>query len=173
MKRHLFAIMVVAMFSIIGSKAQAQSYIVVDSEKIFKAIASYNTAVSELDDKSKAYQQEIDDEFDKLEKQYNAYQSQKANYSASQRSAAERSIISKEEEITKRQEEIFGEDGIIEKLREEKLKPIQDKVFKVIDAYAAANGYDLVIDIASNPIVLYYAPKADKTQEIIKIVNNN
>ncbi len=173
MKKHLLAAMVVALFSIVGSKAYAQNYAVVDSEKIFKSIAGYNSAVSELESKSKAYQKQIDEAFDELEKEYNNYQSMKASYSASQRSAAERKIISREEEITKFQEQIFGEDGTIEKLREEKLKPIQDKVFKIIDEYAANNGWDLVIDIASNPTVLYYAPKADKTQEIIKIVNNN
>ncbi|MBR2452143.1 MAG: OmpH family outer membrane protein [Rikenellaceae bacterium] len=173
MKKNLFAAFVVAILSICASNAYAQNYAVVDSEKIFKSIESYNTAVKELESQSKNYQQQIDQAFDELEKEYNTYQSVKASYSASQRSAAERKIISREEEITKFQEQVFGENGTIEKMRDEKLKPIQDKVFKIIDEYAAAKGLGLIIDIASNPIVLYYAPSADKTQEIIKIVNNN
>ncbi len=172
MKKYLLAA-IVAIMSLGASNLQAQNYAVVDSEKIFKSIASYNTAVQELENQSEAYQKQIDEAFDQLEREYNNYQSVKSTYSASQRSAAENRIISREEEITKFQEKIFGEDGTIARMREEKLKPIQDRVFKAIDEYAIRYGIGLVIDIASNPTVLYYSPAADKTNEIIKIVNNN
>ena len=32
---------------------------------------------------------------------------------------------------------------------------------------AKANGFDLVLDIASNPTILYYTPSADRTEQII------
>ena len=172
MKKYLLAICVAAM-SLCAGKAQAQNYIVVDSEKIFKSIESYNAAVKELDSQAEAYQKQIDEAFDQLEQEYNAYQASKSAYSATQRQSAERKILNREQEITKFQEQVFGDEGTMMKLREEKLKPIQDRVFKLIDEYAVKNGYGLVLDIASNPTVLYYAPATDKTQEIIKIVNNN
>ena len=172
MKKYLLATLFAVAFALCGAKVQAQNYIVVDSEKIFKSIESYNTAVKELESQSKAYQKQIDDAFNQLEQEYNAYQSAKASYSATQRQNAERKILNREQEITKFQEQVFGDEGTMMKLREEKLKPIQDRVFKIIDEYAASKGLGLVLDIASNPTVLYYAPATDKTQEIIKIVNN-
>lgn len=150
----------------------AQNYIVVNSEKVFKSLDTYNTAVKSIEDATTKYQKEIDDAFNQLETDYNTYQSSKATYSTSQRQNAEQKIINRESEITKYQESIFGEDGVIAKQREQTIKPIQESVFKVIDTYAAEKGYTLVLDIASNPTVLYYAPSSDKTDEIIKLVNN-
>ena len=158
---------------LIGAAAMAQNYIVVNSEKVFKSIAAYNTAIEELDNLAKNYQQWVDAKFEEVEKLYNSYQQQKASLSASTRTTIEQQILQKEEEAQKYQQEVFGDEGTMMKLREEKLKPIQDRVFKLIDEYAVKNGYGLVLDIASNPTVLYYAPATDKTQEIIKIVNNN
>ena len=56
------------------------------------------------------------------------------------------------------------------KKRVELIQPIQQKVFKAIEQYAQAKGYDMIIDIAQNATMLYYSPKADKTEDIILLV---
>lgn len=173
MRKYLLTTILMTVMVLCGGVAKAQNYVVVDSEKIFKSIESYNTAVKEIESRGEAYQKQIDEAFDQLEQEYNTYQNAKAGYTATQRQNAERKILNREQEITKFQEQVFGDEGTLMKLREEKLKPIQDRVFKVIDEYAVKNGYGLVLDVASNPTVLYYSPAMDKTQEIIKIVNNN
>jgi outer membrane protein len=159
-----------AMVALSVASASAQKVMVVDSEKIFKSIEAYNSAITQADALAKQYQKQIDDAFNALETEFNNYQSQKASMSAYNRQQTEQHIIDRENEITKFQEEVFGEDGTVLKKRIELIKPIQDKVFAAINSYAQSNGYDMVIDKASNASLLYIAPGADHTDAIIAIV---
>ena len=52
--------------------------------------------------------------------------------------------------------------------RLELIQPIQKRVFAAIEAYAGQAGADLVLDSASNPTLLYNAPKLDQTEGVIK-----
>ena len=101
---------------------------------------------------------------------YNTYQEGRAYMSDAQRQASENEIIAAEQRITQFEEDIFGQEGEMIKKRIETLKPIQDKVFDVINKYAEENNFDLVLDIASNPTILYYVPSKDKTQQIINLL---
>ncbi len=150
--------------------ALAQNYMVVDSEKIFKSIAAYNTAQSTLEADAERYQKQVDDAFNQLEDTFNNYQSRKASMSAVERQQTEQWIVDRENEITKFQQETFGEEGTIMKRRVELIKPIQDRVFAAIEKYAAERGYDIVLDVASNPTILYYKPAVNHTDALIAIV---
>lgn len=150
--------------------ATAQNYAVVDSEKIFKSIDAYNQALEQLDELAEKYQAEVDAKFEKVENLYNAYMQRKATLSQSAQKANEDNIIKLEEEATKFQESIFGTDGELMKKRLELIQPIQKKVFTAIEEYAKQKGYDMIIDVAQNATMLYYAPKADKTTELIAIL---
>jgi outer membrane protein len=168
MKRTILVL--AAMLAMSATAAVAQNVMVVDSEKIFKSVAAYNTAIAEADAMAQQYQKQVDDAFDELETRFNLYQSQKASMTAYARQQTEQQIIDREDEITKFQEEAFGEGGTVLKKRVELIKPIQDKVFAAIDSYAKNNGYDMVIDKASNATLLYISPAADHTDAIIAIV---
>ena len=145
-----------------GWCAYAQNYMIVDSEKIFKSIDAYNTAIKDLDKMAEDYQKQVDDKFAEIETLYNNYQQQKASLSATTRQVLEDTILSKEKDATALQESLFGKDGTLMKKRLELIQPIQKKVFDAINAYAQSHGYDLVLDSASNPTLLYNAPKLDR-----------
>lgn len=162
-------IMLFAM-ALTGFAANAQNYVVVNTETIFRALDEYNRANTTLDNLAQQYQKEIDDAFAEVERLYNSYMAQKPYLSEAARAANEKSILDREAQILERQEQIFGPEGELMQKRVDMIKPIQDKVFAAIDRYAQANGHTLVVDLANNPSILYYAPSADKTQEIIKLV---
>lgn len=145
----------------------AQKYMVVDSQKIFQSLPDYKAAIAEIDTLSARYQRNIDAAYQQVEQMYNEYQSQKASMSESTRESRQDVIIDNEKKINKYQEETFGQNGTLMQKRIEIIKPIQDRVFGIVNKYAEANGFDLVIDIASNPTILYYTPSADKTEQII------
>lgn len=165
MKRLLFAFFAVMLTA---GVATAQSYMVVDSEKVFKSIAAYNEALSEIETLSAAYQKQVDDKFAVVEALYNNYMAQRASLSQSARQARENEILSKESEATKFQESLFGTDGELMKKRMELIQPIQKRVFETLESFAKQYGYDLIIDIAANPTVLYYSTKVDFTDRIIE-----
>jgi len=155
---------------LVSGAAAAQNYMVVDSEKIFRSIDAYTKALAEVEAETQRYQQQVDDAFNQLETSYNNYQQRKASMSAAARAAEEQRIVAREEEIGKFQSAAFGEEGTIMKRRMELIKPIQDRVFAAIESYAAGRGYDVVLDIASNPTILYHKPSVNHTDAIIAIV---
>ncbi len=148
--------------------ASAQKYCVIDSEKVFKSLDEYNKAMSQLDELGKAYQTQVDNKYKSVESLYNNYMAQKASLSAATRTSIEQQILQKEEEAQKYQQEIFGEDGTLMKKRVELIKPIQTKVFAAIEKYAKENGYDLVLDKASNVSLLYLNEAIDHTAQVIE-----
>ena len=106
-----------------------------------------------------------------METLYNNYVNyQRAYLSESARTARENEILSKEEEATKLQESLFGQEGELMKKRVELIKPIQERVFAAIESYAKANGIDLVVDRAANPTLLFQSDKIDRTQAIIDLL---
>ena len=148
--------------------ASAQKYCIIDSEKVFKSLDEYNNAMKQLDELGKAYQTQVDNKYKSVESLYNNYMAQKAQLSSTARASIEQQILQKEEEAQKYQQELFGEEGTLMKRRVELIKPIQTKVFAAIEAYAKANGFELVLDKASNASILYFGSAVDHPEAIIK-----
>ena len=163
--RRIIVALVSMMLSVVG--VSAQNYMVVDSEKIFKSLSTYNNALEQIEQLSTQYQAKVDAKFQEVERLYNSYMQQRAALSEATRQQREQQILQKEQEATEYQESIFGTDGELMKKRMELIQPIQQRVFSTIERYASQYGYDLVIDISANPTVLYYSSKVDYTQQII------
>ncbi|MBR4029574.1 MAG: OmpH family outer membrane protein [Alistipes sp.] len=164
MRRFIFAVM--AMVLSLGV-ASAQNYMVVDSEKVFKSLPEYNNALEQIESLSQSYQSAVDAKFKEVEDFYNSYMQRRASLSATSRQQAEQMILDMEAKATEYQESLFGTDGELMKKRMELIQPIQQRVFDAIERFSMQNGYDLVIDIAANPTVLYYSDRVNFTQRII------
>ena len=150
--------------------ASAQNYAVVNSEKIFKSIESYNEAIAELDKLANDYQKQVDEKFAQVENLYNAYMERRDQLDAASQQANEEKILKMEQEATELQESIFGTDGELMKKRLEMIQPIQKMVFDAIESYAKQKGYDMIIDVSQNATMLYYSAKADQTNAIITLL---
>ena len=148
--------------------ASAQNYAVVNSEKIFKSIAKYNEAITELDKLANDYQTKVDAKFEEVEKLYNTYMQRRSQLSAASQAANEENILKLEQEATEYQESIFGTEGTLMQKRLELIQPIQKEVFAAIEKYAKQKGYDMIIDISQNATMLYYSERVDHTDEIIE-----
>ena len=166
--KKLLIIAALAVFAAAGT-ASAQNYMVVNTETIFKSMTAYNQA-EEMDAAAQQYQQNIDNAYAELEDMYETYMSQKASLSQSARQQREETILNNEKKIAEYQASIFGEDGKMTRMQAEKLEPYQKKVMETISKYASDHGYSLVLDISTNPLVVYYNPAVDKTQDIISLL---
>ena len=163
-------IIVLAAVIISIGAASAQKYIVVDSEKIFRSLSDYNTALTTLDNLAKEYQAKVDKAYAEVESLYNTYMAQKANLSATARNTKEQEILAKERAAAEFQESVFGNDGVIMKKRIELIQPIQKRVFTAIENYAKSGGYDMVVDSAANAAMLYHSEAVNHTQNIIELL---
>jgi outer membrane protein len=160
-------LILIAAFILTAGTLAAQNYIIVNSEKVFKSVAAYNKAISDLDELAKQYQEQVDAKFAEVEALYNAYMNQKASLSATTRQTRENAILAREKEAQTFQESLFGNDGALMKKR---IEPIQKKVFAAIEAYAKQAGADVVLDSANNPTLLYTNPSVERTQQLIDML---
>jgi len=163
-------LILIAAFVLSAGTLAAQNYIIVNSEKVFKSIDAYNTALSTLDKLAEQYQDMVDAKFAEVETLYNNYMNQKASLTAATRQTRENDILAKEKAAQEYQETLFGNDGTLMKKRVEMIEPIQKKVFAAIEAYAKQAGADVVLDSANNPTLLYTNPSVERTQQLIDIL---
>lgn len=163
-------LILIAAFVLSAGTLAAQNYIIVNSEKVFKSIDAYNTALSTLDKLAEQYQDMVDAKFAEVETLYNNYMDQKASLTAATRQTRENDILAKEKAAQEYQETLFGNDGTLMKKRVEMIEPIQKKVFSAIEAYAKQVGADVVLDSANNPTLLYSNPSVDRTQQVIDVL---
>ena len=160
-------LILIAAFVLSAGTLAAQNYIIVNSEKVFKSIDAYNTALSTLDKLAEQYQDLVDAKFAEVETLYNNYMNQKASLTAATRQARENDILAKEKAAQEYQETLFGNDGTLMKKR---IEMIQKQVFSAIEAYAKQVGADVVLDSANNPTLLYSNPSVDRTQQVIDVL---
>lgn len=163
-------LILIAVFVLTTGTLAAQNYIIVNSEKVFKSIDAYNTALSTLDKLAEQYQDMVDAKFAEVETLYNNYMNQKASLTAATRQTRENDILAKEKATQEYQETLFGNDGTLMKKRIEMIEPIQKQVFSAIEAYAKQVGADVVLDSANNPTLLYSNPSVDRTQQVIDVL---
>ena len=163
-------LILIAVFVLTTGTLAAQNYIIVNSEKVFKSIDAYNTALSTLDKLAEQYQDMVDAKFAEVETLYNNYMNQKASLTAATRQTRENDILAKEKAAQEYQETLFGNDGTLMKKRIEMIEPIQKQVFSAIEAYAKQVGADVVLDSANNPTLLYSNPSEDRTQQVIDVL---
>lgn len=163
-------LILIAVFVLTAGTLAAQNYIIVNSEKVFKSIDAYNTALSTLDKLAEQYQDMVDAKFAEVETLYNNYMNQKASLTAATRQTRENDILAKEKAAQEYQETLFGNDGTLMKKRVEMIEPIQKQVFSAIEAYAKQVGADVVLDSANNPTLLYSNPSVDRTQQVIDVL---
>lgn len=160
-------LILIATFVLAAGTLSAQNSIIVNSEKVFKSVAAYTSALTTLDNLSDQYQKQVDAKFAEVETMYNNYMNQKAALSSASRQSREDAILAKEKEAQEYQESLFGNDGQLMKKRVEMIEPIQKKVFAAIEAYAQRAGADLVLDSSNNASLLYSNSKLDHTQRVI------
>ena len=163
-------LILIAVFVLTTGTLAAQNYIIVNSEKVFKSIDAYNTALSTLDKLAEQYQDMVDAKFAEVETLYNNYMNQKASLTAATRQTRENDILAKEKAAQEYQETLFGNAGTLMKKRIEMIEPFQKQVFSAIEAYAKQVGADVVLDSANNPTLLYSNPSVDRTQQVIDVL---
>ncbi len=163
-------ILMTTAFLCLSVAAFAQKTAFINSETVFRSLPEYNSAIEELDRYAQQQQSAIDDEFARIAETYERYQYQRANLSENARRQVEENILSMEQMATEKQAGIFGPEGELMKRRVSLLKPIQDRVFELIDTLARQRGCDVILDISNNPSVLYFNQENDLTDEVVRLL---
>jgi outer membrane protein len=140
-----------------GLSTFAQKFAYVDTEYILSHIPEYKSALSQLDNLSKQWQQQVDANFTEIDKMYQAYQADQVLLTADMRKRRENDIIEKEKQAKEFQRQKFGPDGELFQTRSRLLQPIQAKVSDVIAQTAKSKILDFVFDKSSEATMMIYS----------------
>ncbi len=146
---------------------QAQRIACVDVNKVLENIQEYKAAQTDLDNLATKWRQEIAQEYDVIKGMYNKYQAEQVLLSDEARRQREEEIMNKEKEVRDLQKEKFGPEGALFKKRQELVRPIQDKVYAAIEAYAQERSFDFIFDKGGSAGLIFSSPAQDKTSDIL------
>ena len=152
--------------------AQQQKYAYVDTQYILDNIPEFQDAQDELDEYSKKWQKEIEDNYGKVSEMYQKYQAEAVLLPEDIKSKREEEIIDKEKEVKELQQQYFGKEGDLFKKRQELIQPIQEKVYNAIETIASTSNYSFVFDKAGGMTLLYGNPKYDISDDVLDEVGN-
>jgi outer membrane protein len=170
MKKILCSLLIVAASA---TAAVAQRYCVIDSKYILEKLVDYKDAQTRLDQQSKTWQTEIDNQMAEVDRMYKSYQAERAMLGDDVRKKREDEIVAREKAVKDLQKKRFGYEGDLFKRRQELIKPIQDRVYTAVQKMAAAKSYDIVLDKAGGVTLFYANPTLDKSDEVLKQLGVN
>ena len=79
-------------------------------------------------------------------------------------------IKAKEQEIRELQQQRFGAGGDLDKKRAELLKPVQDRVYNMIERVAQEKNYAFVFDKSASATLLFASKKYDVSDEVLELL---
>src|SRR6201991_4705667 len=161
----------VACLLVIVLAASAQQYAVVDTKYILEKMPEYKDAQKKLDQTSMQWQKEIDDKQAALDKMYKDFDAEQVMLSDTLKKKREDQLFNKEKEVRDLQRKRFGFEGDLFKLRQDLVKPVQDKVYNAIQQLAVNRMYDFILDKSEGITVIFADPKLDKSEDVLKILN--
>lgn len=165
MKKHLF---IACSFLLVGLAVQAQRYAIIDTKYILDRLPEYKTAQKQLDDVASGWQKEIDAMQQDLDRMYKDFDAEQVMLTADLRKKREDQILTKEKAVRNMQRQRFGFEGDLFKKRQDLIKPIQDRVYNVVQKLAVQRGYDFILDKSEGITVIFADPKLEKSDDILR-----
>ena len=146
----------------------SQRFAYVDSDYILNNIPDYLAAQEQLDKLATEWQKEIEARYEEVEALYRSYQNDRILMSEDMRKKRENEIVNMEAAAAELQRKYFGPEGELFQNQEELIRPIQDRIYKVIESMANDGNYAVIFDTANSPTMLYTNPRNDLSDDVLK-----
>jgi outer membrane protein len=166
MKRTI-AIVFTACLAFLGTASAQQKIGHINSMEILQGMAEFKTMNADLEKQKASFQKALEGmyaDYDKKQKDLQALSNDK--------STPDPIIESKIQELQDLQKRIQDFEGKVnddlQKLQQEKLKPINDKYLKAVKEVAVAQGYAYVLDVVSGAVAYFPEGTDDVTDAVMK-----
>lgn len=146
----------------------SQRFAYVDSDYILNNIPEYLAAQEQLDKLAEEWQKIIEARYEEVEALYNNWQQERVLMSDEMRRKREEEIVQKEAEAAELQTRYFGPEGELYQNQEELIRPIQDRVYKVVEEMANDGNFAVIFDTANSPTMLYTNPRNDLSDDVLE-----
>jgi outer membrane protein len=162
MKKVLMAVLVLTFYT---GFAQRIAYL--EIEKIINQMPEYTRANELIETQVIQWEDEVESKFEAVENLYQEYVKNEMMFSTDVKSQKQEEIFQAEREAKEFRELKFGKDGELTKLKEEKIKPLQDKIFNASEKVALANNYEYVFDRSAESNWIYVKPEHNITEKVM------
>ncbi len=152
--------------------AIAQKFAFIDTDYILNQMPEYQKAQKDLDDLAEKWQKEIEAKYKEIETKYKAFQEEEILLPEETKKQRMEEILELEKVAKELQKKRFGVNGDLYKKRKELIEPIQDEIYKAIKSLSKDNNYNFILDKSTNSNILYADPKYDKSDAVLRKINN-
>ncbi len=153
---------------VIGLTATAQKFGYVNTETILAKLPEYQAAQKEIDKTSIEEQKKIERKYSTLDSMYEAYAREEVLLTEEMKAKRQNAIMNYEKEVKAYQKKIFGFEGRIFLLRQDLIKPVQDKVMTAVEKVAKKHKLQVVFDKAGDLTMLYTSSIHDYTDYVLE-----
>jgi outer membrane protein len=100
-------------------------------------------------------------------RKFDEYDRRKLILTDQARADQERELRELDQSVAEFRNRKFGQNGELFQKQNEVMKPVQNKLFQVLDDIAKEEGYDYIFDRSGDILVLYANEKNDLTQMVL------
>ncbi len=156
-----------------GPAALAQAKIGwVNSQAIMDKLPEAQDAQRQLDNVVTQWQNELAKMQNDWQKKYEEYDKKKLILTDQLRAQSEKELQDLDRKIADFRTNKFGQKGELYTKQNELMKPVQNKIFKVIQDIAKEDNYDYVFDKSGDILLLYSNDKYDLTAKVFERVQS-
>ena len=151
-----------------AAPAVAQKIGYADSRYIVEKLPAYATAQQEVNRLSAAWQKEIEQKRQEIDRLNRDYKLSEPLLRDEQKKKRLDEIAKKELEAREFQQKTFGFEGTVFKKRQELRKPVYDQVFTAIEKVAKQKQLAIIFDKSGDVTMLYTNPTHDYTEYVLE-----
>ena len=150
----------------------SQKFAFIDTKYILSQMPEYTDAQKAIDDLAEKWQKEIELKYNEIESKYKSYQEEEILLPEETKKIKMDEVMELERKAKELQKKRFGIEGDLFKKRKELIDPIQDKIYKAVKEMSKDNSYSFILDKSKNSNIIYADPKYDKSDAVLRKINN-
>ncbi len=156
-----------------SSLTQAQSKIGwFNSQAIMEKYPEAQDAQHQLDNILADWQGELAKMQNEWKKKFEEYDKKKLILTDQLRADSEKELRELDNKINDYRTKKFGQNGELFQKQNELMKPVQNKIYKILEEVAKDEGYDYIFDKSGEILLMYSNPSLDMTSKVLDKLNN-
>jgi Skp family chaperone for outer membrane proteins len=155
----------------ISSQAQRGAKIgFVDTEFILENVPEYQEAMTQLDEKVKAWRTEIEQRFADIESRQDLLNNERVLLTERLIEERQADIDADRNELIAFQQKRFGPKGDYLLQKQLLMRPIQDQIFNAVQDIVSSRKYDFVFDKSADVVMLYANDQYDLSEVVLRTI---
>ena len=166
MKRFMAVVLVLATAAGISLGQSKIGHI--NSEAIMQALPEAVDAQKSLDAMVSGWENGLSKMQGDWKKKFDDYEKRKLILTDQTRAETEKELRDLDQAISDFRNKKFGQNGELFQKQNDVMKPIQNKIFKVLEEIAKEDNYDYIFDKSGDILLLFASDKNDLTERVLR-----